>query len=85
MVRYARIAYTYHARLRLVEREIPENVVAEVLAAPDQTYRDGDELVAERVLAGGKPWRVVYVEEPATDGTIARVVTVHRIRRLKAL
>lgn len=84
MVRYADTLYSLHARVRMEERSIPEQVIADVLAAPDRSYRDGGELVAERVLTGGKAWKVVYVEERRGNDRIARVVTVHRIRKLKA-
>lgn len=77
------IVYTHHARRRMAERSISETVVETVLAAPDLTYPDGNEMVAERILAG-KAWRVVYAEEPAQTGWLLRVVTVHRIRGLKS-
>ncbi len=84
VVRYDRIVYTYHAWLRMEERSISEELVADILAAPDQTYADKGELVAERVLAD-KAWRVVYVEERAGEGVSVRIVSVYRIARLKAL
>lgn len=76
------IAYTEHARLRMSQRSIPEQVIATVLEAPDRLFADGDEIVAEKVLEDGKPWRVVYAEEHSAVGLIARVVTVHRIKKL---
>ena len=82
-MRYAEIAYTAHARLRIDERSIPERVVVDVLADPDRSYLDHGELVAERVLADGKPWRVAYVEERRGRAVVARVVSVYRIRKLK--
>lgn len=85
VVRYDRIVYTYHARLRMEERSISEELVADILAAPDQTYADKEELVAERVLANRNAWRVVYAEEHGADGLIVRIVSVYRIARLKAL
>jgi len=82
-VKYVAITYTAHARLRTQERAITDQIVADVLSDPAQTYASRDELVAERILADGKPWRVVYVEEQQDSGLVARVVSVYRIRKLK--
>ena len=84
MVRYARVVYSPHALDSMTKRAIPEQVVADILFDPDLTYPNRDKLVAERVLGDGKPWRVVFVEDQAADGLVARVVTVYRIDRLKA-
>jgi len=82
-VKYVAITYTAHAWLRTHERSISDQIVVDVLRDPDQSYSSRDELVAERILADGKPWRVVYVEEQQDVGLIARVVSVYRIRKLK--
>jgi len=85
VLRYARIELTDHARLRVVQRSIPDWVILDVLAAPERAYADRDELVAERVPSDGKPWKVVYVEEQDAKGVFARAITVHRIQKLSAL
>lgn len=70
----------------MAERSIPENVVSAVLAASDRTYIDGDEHVVEGVGPEQKPIRVVYtVRSDQSLGQVVRVITVYRIRKLKAL
>lgn len=83
-MRYDRLVVTRHARLRLLEREIPERVVIDVINDPDQTYQSDDAMVAERVFADGKPWRVVFTVEVIENETIVRIVTVHRLKKVKA-
>lgn len=83
MVRYAGIVYTRHARDQMAERGITESLVVAVPADPDRAYLTPRGLVAER-LVGGKPWRVVYAEEPGADLPVVRTVTVYRIDKLKA-
>jgi hypothetical protein len=86
VVHFDRIEYTVHAQRRMVERSISEQAIAEVLLAPDQTYRDGDENVAEQVGAQNKPLRVVYTLQDEPFGVVVvRVVTVYRIQKLKRL
>jgi len=80
---FVRVEYTYHANLRRAERSIPPDLAYDVLADPDVTYGDRGALVAERTMPDGKPWRVVYVEVAEADGLVARVITLHRIDRVR--
>lgn len=68
------------------ERSILADVVSQVLSAPDRSYEDGDERVAEAMGPEQKPIRVVYTVRPDQSlGLIVRVITVYLIRKLKAL
>lgn len=85
MVHFDWIEYTVHARRRMAERSIPEDVVVAVLAAPDRSYIDGDEQVAEWMGPDQKPIRVVYtLRLDQSLGLTVRVISVYRIRKLKA-
>lgn len=86
MVHFDWIEYTVHARRRMVERSISEDVVTGVLSSPDLTYIDADAHVAERLGPENKPIRVIYtVRQDPTFGLIIRVISVYRIRKLKVL
>ena len=55
-----RLRYTYHARVRMSERDISEQEVREVLAHPDSTGKGmGDALVCKKVVRGRR-LTVVY-------------------------
>lgn len=84
MVGYRGIAYTRHAREKMAERSVPEQLVVDVLAEPDRLYENGDVWVAERVLGDGKPWRVVFVEDEESPNRFARVISVSRIDKVSA-
>ncbi|MDP9366218.1 MAG: DUF4258 domain-containing protein [Chloroflexota bacterium] len=85
VIRYASIVYTHHAREKTEERSIPETLVRDVLSYPSQVYPNEDVMVAERIFDDGKPWRVVFAEDHASDGLVVRIVSVYRIDRLKVL
>lgn len=78
-----RIEFTDHARRRMVERSISDDLVIAILSAPEVSYVDGDEHVAEGIGPGLKPFRVVYtVKDDPSTGFAIRIVTVYRIRKL---
>ncbi len=68
----------------MVQRSIPEELVTEVLAAPDLSYADGEEFVAEKMGPENKPFRVVYtVQGDRSVDVVIQVISVYRIRKLK--
>ena len=83
VVHFDRIDFTDHARRRMVERSISDDVVIAILSAPEVTYVDGGENVAEGIGPGQKPFRVVYtVQDDRSAGLVIGIVTVYRIRKL---
>lgn len=83
VVRDAHVVYSTHALDCLRKRAIPELVAIAVLTAPGRDDPNQGKLVAERVVAVRKQWRVAYVEERGSESTV-RIVTVSLIDRLKA-
>jgi len=80
MVRDDRLVSTLQARIELVDREVLDLVAPDVVDNPEAADVSGGAQVAERVLADGKPWRVVAV----TGGMTIRVVSGDRIEKVEA-
>ncbi len=81
--RYTAVTYSNHARDQMRLRLIGEEQAERTIAAPTRSYPSTNppgRIVAERVTTVGNTLRVVYVELPTAQGTVAHVVTVIRIR-----
>lgn len=76
------ITCTEHTEIRMRQRGITPEQVADAIAAPTRLRREGAVFVADNAPPDG-PWlRVVYVEQIDATGAIgAKVVTVHHIGR----
>jgi hypothetical protein len=76
------VRFSDHARLEIVRRDIPHEVVEQVLSNPEQVVPEHGGLVARqsRVELEGKQYlvRVVVAERP----DVAVVVTVYRTSRI---
>jgi hypothetical protein len=68
------IAYTEHAEIRMQQRGITPQQVAEAIEAPTRLRREGIAFVVDKAQSNG-PWlRVVYVERIDATGAVGAKV-----------
>jgi hypothetical protein len=74
---------TAHAAFEMARRQIPEQVVREILKKPEQQYmvREGREVVQSRIVLVGKLYLVrIFVD---LDRNPFEVVTVYRTSKIE--
>ena len=80
----SRYRLTDHAKDEMARRQIKEEDVAKVLAAPEQTeaIREGREVYQSRIESGEPPKTYVLRVFVDTDREPAEVVTVYRTSKI---
>jgi hypothetical protein len=74
---------TAHAAFEMARRDIPEQVVMEILKGPEQKYvvREGREAIQSRIILEGKLYLVrIFVD---LDRSPFEVVTVYRTSKIE--
>ncbi len=71
------VTYSAHARRRMEQRAISEEIVTTTLGKPTRTYLGSHgNMIAEKRFRNGRTVRVVYVDRPGERGAHVHVVTV---------
>jgi hypothetical protein len=74
---HAVITYSDHARLRMKQRSLSEELVAIILNDAERIYLGGKgNMVAERGLSDGRIARVVYEDRLGPHGEHSHIITV---------